>query len=282
MKRAEIRARFKKIVEFAGVEEFLDTPVKRYSSGMYLRLAFAVAAHLDAEILLMDEVLAVGDAAFQQRSLGKMQDLARDGRAVLLVSHQLQAIQTIASRAILLEKGKLTAEGAPAAVVARYLGQQGGAMDLTRTVDTSRLEGWFTDLKIGAGSSQSMQGVAQGEPWTLEFGVETKTAVARGNVCVSVWNASGQELFSHNWIEGQPELELAPGRHRFGLKIPTANLMPGPYWVSLHLAREQSRWICEARGLGLPPVLPGPKTDPLIESRRWGVVYIPCQWEKRA
>jgi len=121
MKRREILRRYGEIVEFAGVERFLETPVKRYSSGMYVRLAFAVAAHLEPEILLVDEVLAVGDAEFQRKCLGKMRDVASEGRTVLFVSHNLGAIRRLCSRAILLERGRVAADGAPAEVVSAYM-----------------------------------------------------------------------------------------------------------------------------------------------------------------
>ena len=122
MRRGEIARRFDEIVAFAEIERFLDTPVKRYSSGMYVRLAFAVAAHLDPEILVVDEVLAVGDAAFQRKCLGKMGEVAREqGRAVLFVSHNMMAIGALCSRGILIEQGRVTADGPAGAVVQQYL-----------------------------------------------------------------------------------------------------------------------------------------------------------------
>ena len=121
MRRPEIARQFDAIVDFAGVEQFLDTPVKRYSSGMYVRLAFAVAAHLEAEILLVDEVLAVGDAAFQKRCLGKMTDLAQSGRTVAFVSHNMQAVAALCNRVILLNSGTVERDGDPKSVIAAYL-----------------------------------------------------------------------------------------------------------------------------------------------------------------
>jgi lipopolysaccharide transport system ATP-binding protein len=121
MKKAEIDRRFDEIVAFSEVEEFIDTPVKHYSSGMYMRLAFAVAAHLDTEILLVDEVLAVGDAEFQKKCLGKMGNLAQGGRTVLFVSHNLLAIEDLCERAIWLQQGEIAGEGAPKDVVSSYL-----------------------------------------------------------------------------------------------------------------------------------------------------------------
>jgi homopolymeric O-antigen transport system ATP-binding protein len=123
MRKAEIDRRFDEIVEFSGVSRFLDTPVKRYSSGMQVRLAFAVAAHLEPEILLVDEVLAVGDAEFQQRCLGRMREVTQEGRTVVFVSHNLSAIRSLCDRALVLEKGRLVFDGATDEAVHRYLGQ---------------------------------------------------------------------------------------------------------------------------------------------------------------
>jgi lipopolysaccharide transport system ATP-binding protein len=123
MKRREIDQRFDAMVEFSGVEKFIDTPVKRYSSGMYVRLAFSVAAHLEPEIMLVDEVLSVGDAEFQRRCLGRMEELGSAGRTVLFVSHQLSAIAQLCDRAIQINGGKIVQDGAPAEVIAHYLHQ---------------------------------------------------------------------------------------------------------------------------------------------------------------
>lgn len=121
MTRAEIRSKFDEIVSFSEIEKFIDTPVKRYSSGMYVRLAFAVAAHLDPEVLLVDEVLAVGDMGFQKKCLGKMDEVSRQGRTVLIVSHNMPVITNLCRRAILLHDGRIVGEGAPHEVVERYL-----------------------------------------------------------------------------------------------------------------------------------------------------------------
>lgn len=127
MTREEIRRKFDEIVEFAGIADFLDTQVKHYSSGMYMRLAFSVAAHLDPEILIIDEVLAVGDAEFQKKCLGKMQDISKGGRTVIFVSHSMQTVTSLCNRCILLEKGHIKRQGSPSEVIVDYLGgDQGG------------------------------------------------------------------------------------------------------------------------------------------------------------
>src|SRR5213078_4616003 len=126
MKRRDVSRKFDEIVECPGVHNFIDTPVKRYSSGMQVRLAFAVAAHLEPEILLVDEVLAVGDAEFQEKCLGKMRDVTREGRTVLFVSHNLAAVRSLCTRALVLEQGRLLFDGGTDDAVERYLGRTGG------------------------------------------------------------------------------------------------------------------------------------------------------------
>jgi lipopolysaccharide transport system ATP-binding protein len=121
MKRAEIKDKFNEIIDFAGVDRFLDVPIKYYSSGMYLRLAFAVAAHLEPDILILDEVMAVGDAAFQKKCQTKMREVSREGRTVLFVSHDLMSVQQLCGRALLIESGKLLDVGDAASVVSNYL-----------------------------------------------------------------------------------------------------------------------------------------------------------------
>src|SRR5437773_5761873 len=127
MKRREIARKFSDIVEFSGVEKFIDTPVKRYSSGMSVRLAFAISAHLEPEVLLVDEVLAVGDAEFQRRCLGRMEELSNSGRTVIFVSHQMQSVSQLCDRALELEGGRIVNEGPAPEVVARYLQTVGGS-----------------------------------------------------------------------------------------------------------------------------------------------------------
>lgn len=145
MSKIEIRANFDAIVDFAGVERFLDTPVKRYSSGMYVRLAFAVAAHLNPEILLVDEVLAVGDAAFQHKCLGKMQDATGQGRTVIFVSHNMAAVRSLCQRAILLEDGRVSLQGPIAPVTAQYIQE-------TARIDAEHV---WADLKSAPGSERA-------------------------------------------------------------------------------------------------------------------------------
>jgi lipopolysaccharide transport system ATP-binding protein len=137
LRRAEVQSRFDEIVEFSGLASFLDTPVKRYSTGMYMRLAFSVAAHLEPEILLVDEVLAVGDAEFQKKCLGRMEELGGTGRTVVFVSHSMPSILRLCPRVLLFDNGSLLADGSGAAVVEAYMGHGGGAAEREWTEDTA-------------------------------------------------------------------------------------------------------------------------------------------------
>jgi lipopolysaccharide transport system ATP-binding protein len=173
MKRAEIKAKFDEIVAFAEVDRFLDTPVKRYSSGMYVRLAFAVAAHLDPEILIIDEVLAVGDAEFQKKCLGKMGDVARGGRTVLFVSHNMAAVKSLTTRGILLDQGSLKFSGTSEQVIAHYAQMTSQAAD-TKNRDWGK--GRHTairDVRFLDKDNQPTTQYIPGEPLRLAVIVET-------------------------------------------------------------------------------------------------------------
>lgn len=182
MRRAEIEKKFDEIVAFSEVEQFIDTQVKKYSSGMYLRLAFAVAAHLEPEILLVDEVLAVGDADFQRKCLGKMGDVAQEGRTVLFVSHNMTAVQALCPRSILLRNGSIAGDGATADVLRQYLGylhapsSQAFENNPDRRGDGSvRLTG----ARILDDQGQPVERLVAGNPVTFEFAYENRVGAER-------------------------------------------------------------------------------------------------------
>jgi lipopolysaccharide transport system ATP-binding protein len=170
MARAEVRSKFDEIVDFSGVEQFVDTPVKRYSSGMYVRLAFAVAAHLEPEILVVDEVLAVGDAAFQKKCLGKMDEVAHGGRTVLFVSHNMSAVVALCQTALWLEKGQIALEGNSQSVVAAYLEKHTQPLREQHWGDLKTAPGNETARMVSA-LVRSMPG-HDPEYWTVETPLE--------------------------------------------------------------------------------------------------------------
>jgi lipopolysaccharide transport system ATP-binding protein len=172
MTKTEIKNKFDEIVAFAEVERFLDTPVKRYSSGMYVRLAFAVAAHLDPEILVVDEVLAVGDAAFQKKCLGKMKDVSEEGRTVLFVSHNMEAIQKLCLKGLLLQQGRLIEQGPIDTIVLKYLEAYASTVStytipLPENHDT--IHGYARELKIEDHNGNPISEVPIGENWQVRI-----------------------------------------------------------------------------------------------------------------
>lgn len=187
MRRDEVRRRFDEIVAFAGVEKFLDTACKHYSSGMYARLGFAVAAHLDAEILLVDEVLAVGDVEFQRKCLGKMGQISQSGRAVVLVSHDLGAIRRLAHRCIWINGGILSLNGVTAGVIGAYLGSllcKENQCSRRVSFEQGQRSIWFSWVAV-AGSGDG-EGISMGDTVTLSFEVKADPAFATKPVCFTI------------------------------------------------------------------------------------------------
>ena len=238
MRRGEIRARFDEIVEFAELDKFLDTPVKRYSSGMSVRLAFAVAAHLEPEILLVDEVLAVGDASFQRKSLAKMNEVANAGRTVVFVSHNLAIIQALCKRGILLERGQVQADGSVNHVLDRYLAEleRASAADLLEREDRDG-RGWRqTLLKRVEMSDASDQAnvVVGGRPATLL--VEASELLPGLECRATIANSLGQPVATLDSEISAPADARDPDRGPLiECEIPNLPLLPGRYRLDLVL-----------------------------------------------
>jgi lipopolysaccharide transport system ATP-binding protein len=241
MTRTETLAKFDAIVSFAEVEPFIDTPVKHYSSGMYLRLAFAVAAHLEPEILLVDEVLAVGDAAFQKRCLGKMNDVAREGRTVVFVSHNLEAIERLCSHAVMLEKGTVATFGTTPTVIAHYLSTDyqrpapGTRIDLARVPRTGTGAARFVAVTYGTGQAGG------GKPWTngpLEFELAIQSDAPRQvrSLAVFLTEQYGTKVINADTLHIDRTIALREGLNRLRLRLPSVPLTPGFYRVGLWVA----------------------------------------------
>jgi lipopolysaccharide transport system ATP-binding protein len=237
MKRSEIARRFDEMVAFAEVERFIDTPVKRYSSGMYLRLAFAVAAHLEPEILLVDEVLAVGDAAFQKKCLGRMSDVAREGRTVLFVSHNLPSIEKLCQRVVVIDGGRVVMQGDPVTCIAAYLGartEPSAAVDLSGVPRLDpRLTPVLTSLDIQDGEGNPVAAVGCGEP--LEFHVAYAAAreIVNPSFGIIISNGMGTPLF---FLQTRTQLGLwdkAPPVGRIVCRLDEVPLVPGEYLLTL-------------------------------------------------
>ena len=238
MSRPEIQRKFDQIVAFAELEKFLDTPVKRYSSGMYMRLAFSVAAHLDPEILVVDEVLAVGDAAFQKKCLGRMRDISTEGRTVLFVSHNMAAIRSLCGRGILLAKGEKIFEGSAGECVDRYLSEV--TQNATNEVDLTsfrRAKGVETSLKIGKVRLASPDGrplVRAGEPLEVELVFTAGEPLEDLVVGVNVTSADNVSIMECRSSHSYGAIErLAEGEYSIKCRIEENILSPGLYLLNV-------------------------------------------------
>ena len=230
MTRREIDRKFDEIVAFAEIDKFIDTPVKRYSSGMYVRLAFAVAAHLEPEILLVDEVLAVGDINFQKKCLGKMGDVARAGRTVVLVSHQLNQIRRLCQRVMWVDGGEVRQDGPAHEVVSAYESAMaaGDRSDQKDEQGRSGKAGRFVHWGIVQPDGAQAHLLEHFGPVTIKFTVELYQQVRNGHHGIALYNRDNQLL----WGWGAYGLELPVGEHQFCYTLPMLPLRPGPYtWV---------------------------------------------------
>jgi lipopolysaccharide transport system ATP-binding protein len=236
MGQREIARKFDEIVAFAEVEQFLDTPVKRYSSGMYTRLAFAVAAHLESEILLVDEVLAVGDAAFQKKCLGKMGEVVREGRTVLFVSHNMAAVRNLCTSAVLLAKGRVVCQGGSDAVIARYLESLPKVGDnLGRCLSHNPQCGvTFKGVELLDAHQNVVPVMQTGQPAFIRLSFETSVAYENVTATVGVNSLLDDTRICifYSWLSGDP-LRLTPPAPSVLCAIPKVPLSPGRYRLTL-------------------------------------------------
>jgi lipopolysaccharide transport system ATP-binding protein len=244
MKRSEIDRKFDEIVAFAEIDQFLDTPVKRYSSGMYVRLAFAVAAHLEPEILVVDEVLAVGDATFQKKCLGKMSDVARGGRTVLFVSHNIGAVIALCDRGVLLDHGQIQREGSALEVTEFY--QSSVYATMADVSDLSAVEHYgtgkarFTALKLTPLSPDGRPRpyLQPGHDLQIDIDIRAVENLPSVNVCAVVYDPSGYRLIDVNTALQSAFLTLRTGQTaHVRFRVEQVLLKPGLYLLGLWMGR---------------------------------------------
>jgi lipopolysaccharide transport system ATP-binding protein len=223
MSKREIDRKYDAIVDFADVERFLDTPLKHYSSGMQMRLAFAVAAFLEPEILLVDEVLAVGDLEFQKKCLGKMGDVARSGRTIIFVSHQMNQIRRLCPRVVWIDAGAVRMDDAAHKVLAAYESAM-SAGELTRQAGRG-VKARFLRWEIAGAEPDAPNVLTTADPVTINFWVELAEPITRGEHGVALFNADRQLM----WARAAQDLSLGPGVHVFSHTFPSLPLRPGAY-----------------------------------------------------
>lgn len=241
MSRREVSSKFEQIVEFAEIGEFIDTPVKRYSSGMYVRLAFSVAAHLEPEILLVDEVLAVGDINFQKKCLGRMQEVGKDGRTILFVSHNLTAVSSICPKAMLVADGRVTAVGETQSVLQEYLSDEKTGLGGTYIVSPDSLAGKAVIFRVVVRNNDEVEGgtLELTEPFTIEVQYELRAALSGLSVGLQIMADDG---FTCLFSLSDPELEPSrldmrePGHYRSTIRFPASLLNTGTYSVRVGIS----------------------------------------------
>jgi lipopolysaccharide transport system ATP-binding protein len=255
MRKNEINSKFDEIVEFSGVERFLDTPVKRYSSGMKVRLAFSVAAHLEPEVLIVDEVLAVGDAAFQNKCLGKMSEVTRGGRTVLFVSHNMAAVQALCTRGIVLNGGQSIYDGDAGEAIAKYtLATQEtiSAVDLNSRTDRVGGEQLRFDTIefMDTETMDSLQTAISGQAVTVKLSFTNHSGEVLKNVGFSIgfYTASGQYLCGSRSDTVNSTYSVRPGKGVVFCRFPKWPLNGGRYVFNILAERQGERldWVKEA------------------------------------
>lgn len=276
MKYREIEAKFDEIVAFSELEKFIDTPVKRYSSGMYVRLAFAVAAHLEPEILLVDEVLAVGDAQFQKKCLGKMDDVAKQGRTVIFVSHQMGAVAQLCQRVLLLDHGMLVAIGETERMIETYLDSQPKEPGLYRraTWDASKIQ-----IRQAAAINEFRQPVSEFD-WKKKIGVCVELSLPElpSNLVLSISLNDRYERRLFTDEKTCNELGLSQGIQHVEVYLPTKLLTPGAYsfQLALHIP---NRHLIDLVEQAIPfHIIDTGSQFTKYGSKEFGVVFVECEW----
>lgn len=285
MSRREVRERFDEIIEFSGLEGFLDTPVKRYSSGMYARLAFSVAAHTNADILLVDEVLAVGDVGFQAKSAQRMTDLVAQGATVLFISHSLYYVASFCHRAVLLNRGRIQQTGEPREIIAGYQELMRQRADAEREREEARHgklhnadHPQLTEAALLNGDGEASERFTTGEPMTLRIRGYAPHPVRDAVLRFSIFSSAGVRCVSAHSAQDGAHLPELDGEFEIEVEFPEMLLMPDSYSVTV--------WLMEASGIGAYDWHESWKTflvgHPTHDCAEGGVVYMPRKWAYRA
>jgi lipopolysaccharide transport system ATP-binding protein len=265
MRRKEIAARFDEIVAFAEDERFLDTPVKHYSSGMYVRLAFAVAAHLEPEILIVDEVLAVGDSEFQRKCIGKMEEVAHAGRTVLFVSHNMQAIATLTKRTLVLDRGACVFDGSASDGIAHYRTMQSAHAD-TAAAYRAPPETKGNHLAAARVATSEVGGVhGCGRPIRFEFELEIPSPASSLTFSFEVMDADERGVCQLWCFDRESRFRREPGRYRLTFDVPTFRAYKGSYTIRTSLFERRAYTEIEV----LAQLCPFTVTMDEIERQDW-------------
>lgn len=287
MTKKEIDANMDKIVDFSAIKKFIDTPIKRYSSGMRLRLGFAVAAHLDAEILLIDEVLAVGDAEFQQKCLRTMDNLSGTGRTVLFVSHNMEAVGSICQRVIWIDNGQIRQNGNSREVIKDYLSsfsrtQQQG-YDFSQVEDRSgNGQIRYTRLELLDSDRKPQKLIRSGDSFVARLYYHAQERIKSPNFALELFTQYGTKITSFNtWSSGFEVPFLPPGDGYIDLEVNHLNILSARYHISLWLASPGNVWYDRLDQCAVLDVKPSDiyQSGRKMTSQHFGLVIFPCNWK---
>jgi len=232
MSKKEISSKFDEIVAFSGVEKFLDTPVKFYSSGMFVRLAFSVAAHLDSEVLIIDEVLSVGDIQFQKRSLNKMTSIAKEGRTILFVSHSMSNVKQLCDRALLLEKGKVKFVGETEFVTDQYLSKNMFPGSKTGFKNNPDKPAQFISIDICNSAGEAVDALEQDEPWSIVLKYKVRKSLSSTVVALEILNNESQPIFMTTDTDFSKKISpLEPGEYKAKIDFGGLKFVPGSFYI---------------------------------------------------
>jgi ABC-type polysaccharide/polyol phosphate transport system ATPase subunit len=271
MTHAEIRRKFDEIIDFAGVEKFLDTPVKRYSSGMYVRLAFAVAAHLEPEILVVDEVLAVGDAEFQKKCLGKMGDLSNGGRTVLFVSHNLEAVRTLCSRALLLQGGRKIYDDHTDLVIDAHLHQD----KKTARLESYREQKYKNTFELESITwTRSVLNESGKESIVIELNVTTRDDLER-ELALIIEDCNQKPIFTTHLSDHSSFLRARKAQS-YRIELPAGLLRTGSYHITFSsFIPKESKFYDVVLHYPMPEII---NAETIRFDKRTGAIFIPLRW----
>jgi lipopolysaccharide transport system ATP-binding protein len=278
MKRKEIQRKFDEIVDFSGVEKFLDTPVKRYSSGMYVRLAFAVAAHLESEILIIDEVLAVGDAEFQKKCFGKMEDVSKSqGRTVLFVSHNMGALKRLCNKGVLLERGEITAEGESAAVVDQYT-NMGLTNYLFTPIRVKEIDVLVTNISLNEDNDGL---VVPSKPLRIDIELDAQRDISNIGIelMISHDDTNGIVFSTNTKTRKNMDIQIKKGKNTISCLIHSFNLCSGRYLLGFGMSMQMIKYYhydLAALFFDVPEALIEPSLLPTLPV--YGHVYLDHDW----
>jgi lipopolysaccharide transport system ATP-binding protein len=272
MKRAETRSKFDEIVSFSGIEQFIDTPVKRYSSGMYVRLAFAVAAHLEPEILIIDEVLAVGDAEFQRKCLGKMKDVSdHDGRTVLFVSHNLGAVAELCTTGLFLKNGRTGFKGRVDEMISLYMQQVERASFSENNEGGKALR--FTGSNLLNARNEPTNVFNFTEPILVDMDFSNNSMNSEVHIGLAIRDFSGKKLFTTVFCKQ----DLTKGSNHVRVRIPSHTLLQGHYTTDIAIFNSHEAFDYQEHKLSL---IVTDTTSPLhhYKSEEIGSIHVSCEW----